>query len=83
MDLVTTVYPTIDSIQSLLAAVHAETLAASAALTEGDMERVLRTPWGTEPRLGEMLGHIVEHEIHHRGELSLMLGQLGRAGIDA
>jgi uncharacterized damage-inducible protein DinB len=31
----------------------------------------------------EMLGHILEHEIHHRGELSLILGLLGREGLNA
>jgi uncharacterized damage-inducible protein DinB len=30
-----------------------------------------------------MLWHVVEHEIHHRGELSLILGLLGREGLDA
>jgi len=30
-----------------------------------------------------MLWHTIEHEIHHRGELSLTLGLLGRAGLDA
>lgn len=39
--------------------------------------------WGPASHLIEMLGHIVEHEIHHRGELSLVLGMLGRPGLDA
>jgi len=30
-----------------------------------------------------MLMHTLEHEIHHRGELSLILGLLGRKGLDA
>ncbi|MCE5207568.1 MAG: DinB family protein [Chloroflexi bacterium] len=30
-----------------------------------------------------MLRHTLEHEIHHRGELSLTLGLLGHKGLDA
>jgi uncharacterized damage-inducible protein DinB len=30
-----------------------------------------------------MIGHLIEHEIHHRGELSLILGLLGREGLNA
>ncbi len=26
--------------------------------------------------------HVLEHEIHHRGELSLILGFLGKQGLD-
>ena len=26
--------------------------------------------------------HVLEHEIHHRGELSLITGILGREGLD-
>lgn len=29
-----------------------------------------------------ILWHVLEHEIHHRGELSLILGMLGREGLD-
>jgi uncharacterized damage-inducible protein DinB len=30
-----------------------------------------------------MILHVIEHEIHHRGELSLKLGLLDREGLDA
>jgi uncharacterized damage-inducible protein DinB len=30
-----------------------------------------------------MVWHVMEHEIHHRGELSLLLGMLGHEGLDA
>jgi uncharacterized damage-inducible protein DinB len=32
--------------------------------------------------LGWIIWHVLEHEIHHRGELSLILGLLGREGLD-
>jgi len=76
-------YPTLAPIKALLEAVHAETMAFLGALGEDDLERLVVTPWGPSYRLIEMLGHIVEHEIHHRGELSLVLGMLGRPGLDA
>jgi uncharacterized damage-inducible protein DinB len=39
--------------------------------------------WGEVARPIDTLWHLLEHELHHRGELSLMLGLLGRAGLDA
>jgi uncharacterized damage-inducible protein DinB len=30
-----------------------------------------------------MIDHIMEHEVHHRAELSLILGKLGREGFNA
>jgi uncharacterized damage-inducible protein DinB len=30
-----------------------------------------------------MISHLLEHEIHHRSELSLILGMLGTDGLDA
>jgi uncharacterized damage-inducible protein DinB len=29
-----------------------------------------------------VIWHVLEHEIHHRGELSLIHGLLGREGLD-
>ena len=31
----------------------------------------------------DMLWHVLEHEIHHRAELSLTLGLLGHEGLNA
>jgi uncharacterized damage-inducible protein DinB len=52
-------------------------------LTYPDLTRVIHTPWGATYRLVEMVDHMIEHEVHHRGELSLILGILGREGFDA
>ena len=71
------------SLIALLESVHAQTLFYIERLAEDDLERVIQTPWGKSYRLVEMLGHLVEHEIHHRAELSLMLGMLGHKGFDA
>jgi len=71
------------SLITLLESVHAQTLLYIERLAEDDLGRVIQTPWGKSYRLVEMLGHLVEHEIHHRAELSLMLGMLGREGLNA
>jgi uncharacterized damage-inducible protein DinB len=76
-------YPTLATITALLAEVHAETTQYLNALSADDLERVIITPWGARAQLIELFDHIVEHEIHHRGELSLILGMLGREGLDA
>jgi len=36
----------------------------------------------SDGELGWIIWHVLEHEIHHRGELSLILGLLGREGLD-
>jgi len=76
-------YPTIESTKSLLADVHSRTVEYLRTLDEIDLDRVIETPWGASIRLSNIIGHVMEHEIHHRGELSLILGMLGREGLDA
>jgi uncharacterized damage-inducible protein DinB len=76
-------YPTKESIKSLLESVHAPTLKYLRKLEPSDFDRVITTPWGPQYRLIEMIGHLIEHETHHRAELSLILGLLGREGFDA
>ncbi len=41
-----------------------------------------RTPWRPKYALSEMIGHMIEQEVHHRGGLSLILGMLGHKGLD-
>ncbi len=77
------VHPTKESIKSLLESVHAQTLKYLGGLDENDLGQVIVTPWGPRYRLIEMVGHLLEHEIHHRAELSLILGLLGREGLNA
>jgi len=76
-------YPTILTLIALLASVHNETLSYLETLQDGDLEREVEAGWGGRYALLDMLWHVMEHEIHHRGELSLILGMLGREGLDA
>jgi uncharacterized damage-inducible protein DinB len=79
----TQAYPTLAAINSLLESVHAQTLNFFDGLQDADLDRVITTPWGATYRLVEMIDHLIEHEVHHRAELSLILGMLGREGFNA
>ena len=76
-------YATVSAIKELLTEVHASTERYLRSLRDNDLERVVEAGWGKEYRLVLMVLHVLEHEIHHRGELSLILGLLGRKGLDA
>lgn len=76
-------YPTIASIKALLSDVHSRTQAYLQTITSKDLKQTVHAPWDEHYVLGDMLGHVVEHEVHHRGELSLILGLLGREAPDA
>ena len=76
-------YNTKSTIVGVLDEVHQRTLAYLNDLTDDDLGEMVETPWGAKSRRAELLWHVIEHEVHHRGELSLMLGLLGREGFDA
>ena len=75
-------FPTREDILSALQKVHQQTQRYLASLDESDLEREIISPWGDKFQLGWIIWHVLEHEIHHRGELSVMLGMLGREGLD-
>ena len=74
-------YPTKAAIQSLLVEVHAKIFDHLANLSIDDLDTQIDSPWGWFS-LRFIIWHILEHEIHHRGELSLILGILGREGLE-
>jgi uncharacterized damage-inducible protein DinB len=76
-------YNSLEKIERVLNESHARTNAYLQTLTDADLERVIEMPWGARDTLANFLWHVLEHEIHHRGELSLMLGLLGKQGLDA
>ena len=75
-------YPTLTEIRSVLEQVHTETEAFLDSLGNEDLEKIINTPWDESIPLGWIIWHVLEHEVHHRGELSLILGMLGREGLD-
>ena len=75
-------YPDKATIKQVLSAAHNRTLRFLQELEEQDLDREYLTRHGETFKLSWIIWHVLEHEIHHRGELSLMLGQLGREGLD-
>ncbi len=56
---------------------HAESMAIFRTLTDADLERLCETPAGAKLPVGKWLRLMIEHEIHHRGQLYMALGILG------
>jgi uncharacterized damage-inducible protein DinB len=75
-------YPAVEAVKTLLAEVHTRTEAYLATVDIADLAQVIETPWGEQLTLGWIIWHVFEHEIHHRGEIFLMLGLLGLQGPD-
>lgn len=57
--------------------VHAETMEYLQALPADDFNRIIQVPDDGTPKLGWILWHVLEQQIHHRGELYLCLSLLG------
>lgn len=74
-------YPHKGDIIDALTEVHARTIVYLTQLDEAGLRKKVTAPWGDEFSLMWIFWHIIEHEIHHRGELSLILGQLGHEGL--
>ena len=72
-----------DSVLAFVDRLHRESVEIFGRLTPEDLTRKCLTPDGTPITTWKWLRAMVEHEIHHRGELSLMLGLLGKQGLDA
>jgi uncharacterized damage-inducible protein DinB len=70
-------FPTIDTLKSLLAKEHAATDAQFAGDADGALGQLCTLPWGAQVTMGWAVWHVLEHEIHHRGEVYLILGLLG------
>ncbi len=56
---------------------HAESLAIFSRLTPEDLKKTVATPAGSPITAWKVLRLLVEHEIHHRGEIYVYLGMLG------
>lgn len=75
-------YPTLESIKSFLAEEHARTLDLIASFNEANWGKPYLFPDGCQYTPSWIFPHVIFHEVHHRGELSLTLGILGREGLD-
>lgn len=76
-------YPTTEAIKDLLTGIHARTEEILQRLKLEELEGMVELPRSDHRlSLGWIIWHVLEHEIHHRGELSLIIGMLGREGLD-
>ena len=65
-----------DNIVAYMNRMHEESMAIFRALTDADLEAKCMTPGGTALRVGKWLRSMIEHEVHHRGQIYLYLGML-------
>ncbi len=75
-------FPSMSAIRMKLRVSAERTSTFIESLKEPDLEWVFRSPRGENLVVYNVLWHVLEHELHHRGELSLILGLLGRKGLD-
>ncbi|MEX2282141.1 MAG: DinB family protein [Gemmatimonadota bacterium] len=58
---------------------HEEAVRIFAALTAGDLQRRCETPGGAAIPVWKWLRSMIEHEVHHRGQIYVMLRLIGVA----
>jgi uncharacterized damage-inducible protein DinB len=68
---------TVAGIRAEMDRVHKHTLDYLKSVQVEDMNRIIQVPGDGTPKLGWILWHVFEQEIHHRGELFLCLSLLG------
>ena len=55
---------------------HEESMSIFRSLSDDDFERKTMTPGGAELRVSKWMRSMVEHEVHHRGQIYLYLSML-------
>lgn len=65
-----------DAIVAYMNRMHDESTEIFRSLSEADLDAKCMTPGGVELRVGKWLRSMLEHEIHHRGQIYLYLSML-------
>ena len=65
-----------DAVVAYMKRMHDESMAIFKSLTAEDLDRKCTTPGGADLRVGKWLRSMVEHEVHHRGQLYLYCSML-------
>jgi uncharacterized damage-inducible protein DinB len=65
-----------DEIVAFMRRMHAESMEIFRALSDSDLEARCMTPGGVALRVSKWLRAMIEHEVHHRGQLYLYLSML-------
>ena len=68
-----------DEVLAYLDRMHEESVALIGSLSPEDLREHCVTPAGVRITVWKWLRAMVEHEVHHRGQIYLMLGMLGVA----
>ncbi len=66
-----------DAVRRYFEEMHVEAMEIFRALSDEDLQRRCTTPGGASLAVWKWLRAMVEHEVHHRGQLYLMLGMIG------
>lgn len=66
-----------EAVLDFLERTHRESVAIFRRLGPEDLQRKCETPGGVQMSVWKWLRSMVEHEVHHRGQIYLMLGLLG------
>ena len=75
-------FPTLVDIRAYLTKEHQRTLGLLEHFDPANWYTGYQFPDGYSYTPSWIFWHVLEHEIHHRGELSLILGLLGQEGLD-
>jgi uncharacterized damage-inducible protein DinB len=67
----------IDAVRAFFERMHAESMEILQGLSDADLAARCETPGGASISVGKWLRLMIEHEIHHRGQLYVGLGILG------
>lgn len=65
-----------DSVMNFISRMHEETIAILGKLSDEDLKRRCVTPGDTPITVWKWLRSMIEHEIHHRGQIYLYLAML-------
>jgi uncharacterized damage-inducible protein DinB len=67
----------LENVLALMERLHQESLEIFSKLSDADLKTKCQTPAGAEITKWKWLRLMIEHEIHHRGQIYLYLGMLG------
>ncbi|HEV2912671.1 MAG TPA: DinB family protein [Pyrinomonadaceae bacterium] len=66
-----------DGVLDFINRMHAESVAIFRSLDDEDLQKRCLTPGGASITVWKWLRAMIEHEVHHRGQIYLYLGMLG------